>query len=210
MKAYLKRPPLFHLSDLSIMWIPAFLVSMMIITVVWNCTSPDGEAIPWPGWLVSSLMVLGCIGIVVAFYWTRWKWIQKFAYRVLGVEFYFEPNATRYLVVDIEPVVAKVLKKWCSYLKLEGAERSEFMRGSCIHGVVCTFRPEDHWNQAEQGYWSRKVTGLSGDNWIMVGQGSRTVEQTAFGHELSHIILNRSKGYTPEEQAHQIFITVGV
>jgi hypothetical protein len=91
-----------------------------------------------------------------------------------------------------------------------GDERNNFMRGATIKGAVCLFRPEDHWDQAEQGYWHRQVVGLSGDDWAIVGQGSKQVEQTAMTHELSHLILNHSKGYTPEEEAHKIFAAVGV
>ena len=189
------KPRLFQLNDLLLMWIPTVIVGVIVGAIVWNYTSPNGETIPWPGFLVSSLTIVGCLGIVGAFYWSRFQFIQEYRYTTIhGVSCYFGPGTTVYTRTDVEEETSRLIQIWSTK----------------PGNVLCEFLASgDFWIRV--GPWKRHVYGAQQGNAIVVGQGGRPLKSTSFGHELSHILLNVKEGReVPEGEAHRKFQEVGV
>ena len=192
------------------MWIPILLVSTMIAALVWNYTSPNGEEIPWPGWFVSGIMMLATSLCVFLFYRERWKFISQYKYTTIqGVHCYFEPGTKMYLRIDAEIAIDEMLQKWATYYtsaNIDGKSAWKYIAGS-----VVVFAKPKLFSYTALGYWTRKVYGVSGWNWALVGQGQQPIEKTAFAHEIAHIFINHwNKKFISENDAHEIFKEAGI
>jgi len=199
------------------------IVGLIVAAIIWNLTSPEGESIPWQGWFVSSLTITATIVIVVAFYWQRAAWLKLWAYRILGVDYYYRDGAAIYPREDVEQDLKTMLDSWVSYYEAkykaspaggggpyvkamqDAGILMEIHKGTFIKGATCIFRPEKFWEDTT-GPWTRKVVGLAGWNWAMVGQGDRILGQTAHRHEMAHVHINHYENkLVPEDEAHQVF-----
>jgi hypothetical protein len=121
-----------------------------------------------------------------------------------GVACYYEPNTKTYLKLDVETEITRVLNKWSVAGKLIIVTGVNW-----VGGIVCIFKPASDF--ITHGWWRRRVCGIAYDSTIAVAQGGRSIENTSFSHELSHIILSRiSLRVVPENEAHSIFTEVGI
>jgi hypothetical protein len=198
------RPTIWRWSDLSFLWVPALIVGLLAGAIVWNLVSPNGEELPWAAWFVSGLTTGACVLIVIAFYWERWRWSRLYSGTVRGVGIFYAEGARAYLVVDIDMVIERVVQRMAIYCHTDW-----YTIVACLRGTRCLFRPELHWNQAEMGWWPREVTGLAGPGWVMVGQGGRPVQETAFAHELAHVVVMKRFG-SDETAAHAQIVAAGL
>ncbi len=209
---------LFRLSDITLLLAPTLIIGLVVAAMVWNLVSPEGEPLPLISWVIAGVNIVATLAIVVVFYVQRWLWVRQYAYSVMGVHYFYEEGAKKYLRVSIESDIRNMLKKWVSYYQAKGtqevsfvARRSQIEAGQYIRGIVCIFRRESHWIHTAPGWWTRRVTGLAFENTVIVGQGDRMVEKTAHAHELSHIHISRCEGRRIlEDESHEIFKEVGV
>ena len=193
---------LFRLDDLWLVGIVFGIVSLTTFAVGWNWFHEVD--IPIGGWVSSAGAVLIPLVILAVFYAQRWMWVQRYAYTVRGVEYYYASLTPRYLRLSVSNDIDKMLVKWGVYF---GGPFDHMV----LTGVVCIFRPEASWIHTAPGWWSRKVTGIQMGNVVVVGTGSMVVEGTAHAHELSHVFLERQlKRYVGEAEAHGIFKEAGV
>ena len=180
----------------------------MVGAVVWNWVSPNGESIPWPGYLVSGLMVAAVIAIVIVFYVQRYQFIKTWKYRTAsGVACYYQSGCTIYLQMDVEVEIKNTVSKWITW----GLAQNNGYTATTtdLHDTVCMFLTSGDFYTND--WWHLHVYGATYGNTMFVGQGNRQLHDTAFGHELSHVILNKFKGYqVPDSEAHAIFAQVGV
>ena len=208
------HPRMFRASDLLFLWIPGLMITLIVAGFCYHYLVIH-ETVPWPGWMVSGLMVLGSLVVVGAFFWERWQWVRLYAYTVRGVDYFYMDGARKYMALDVERDLERMLGQWYAYYNDEDDaiewKRQSIPSGTFIKGSVCVFRPEGHWEHTAPGWWTRKVTGISGWAWAMVGQGGKPVEETAHAHEMAHIHLNRWLDRTvPENAAHEIFHSASI
>jgi len=189
-------------------------VSITVGTIVWNYTSPEGEKIPIAGWIVAGAMILVTLVIVFAYYYQRWKFISRWRFVTsTGLNCYFEKGACFYSEKMVEDDLDVALRKWVKYINKEDKTTPDhyILDGYFIDGAICIFRPEETFVHTSPGWWSRRVYGVAGWNWCMVGQGNKPIENTAFKHEVSHILYNNYVGdMVSEEESHRVFKEVGV
>ena len=195
---------MFRANDLWFLWIPTVMIGLVVAAFIYHYAVIH-ETVPWPGWLVSGLMICGSLAIVGAFYWERYQWVSLYAYTVMGVEYFYMDGAKKYLAVDVERDLERMLGRWYSRYDLD-PRREQIPKGDFIRGSICIFRREAKWDYTAPGWWTRKVTGVAGWNWAMVGQGGKTIDRTAHAHEMAHIHLNHWRGEcVVENAAHEIF-----
>ena len=85
------------------------------------------------------------------------------------------------------------------------------MDGQFVRGSTCLFRAPKSFVYTALGHWKRRVYGVAGWKWAIVGQGGRGIEKTAYAHEMSHVHLNQHDNeMISEKEAHDIFKEVGV
>lgn len=188
------KPKLWSWMDLWLLWIPALIAGLLVGAFVWNYTSPNGEPIPLVGWVISAVVAWSCVGIVVAFYLERHKFNREYRYTTAqGVDCYYAPGTVVYERAAVEAETARVMQAW----------------GVTAIGVLCEFLAAgDFWTL---GPWRRHVYGAQQGSAIVVGQGGRALTETAFAHELSHVLIDRSRGYeVPEAEAHQLMQAKGI
>lgn len=207
-------PKLFRLADLTFMIAPILIIGMIVVAVGWNLVSAEGESLPIGAWVVAVANVIGTVAVVVAFYVQRWLWVRTYLYTAMGVHYFYEEGAKKYLRVSIEQDILRTLELWHGYYEARGEDVSKLKlidAGTYIRGIVCLFKKEATWVHTAPGWWTRKVTGLAFENTIIVGQGDRMIKNTAHAHELSHIHISRYGGRrVPEDESHEIFKDVRV
>jgi len=199
------KPKLFDVSDLLLIWIPIAIILLISGAIAWNLISSHGEPIKWQGYFISGLVIVTCIGIIIRFYLDRYNFISMWKYTTSnGVACYYEPNTKIYLKLEVETEITRVLNKWSVAGKLTIVTGVNW-----VGGIVCIFKPASDF--ITHGWWRRRVCGIAYDSTIAVAQGGRSIENTSFSHELSHIILSRiSLRVVPENEAHSIFTEVGI
>lgn len=138
--------------------------------------------------------------IIFMFYFQRWQFISKYVYSTnQGIDCFYEKGAIIYLKYELDKVTDNIINTWSTSYEFDVDK---------LCGVVCIFEKE---NAFVYGWWSRKVCGIAGWNWMIVGQGGKPIQQTAYGHELSHIIYNIIEGkMTDENESHLEFRKMGV
>ncbi len=211
MSQHYSRPSLFRLKDILTVWFGLFLGAVVLIMAVLSHLNPNtwGESVPAAGWFVVSLMNIGTIVIFVAFYYQRWKFINKWRYTVYGVQIYYEDGTQPYLRKEMMEETKEMLNNWFKYYK-ENMMVTDIIGGRYIEGSICIFRPERVFDQKKLGFTARLVYGISGWNWAVVGQGNRPLNETAYAHEMNHIHLNRVQGkIVSEQESHKIFKDIG-
>lgn len=164
---------------------------------------------PVGGWVTSIAVLVSCVVIFVAFYYQRWKWISKWKFTTKhGIQCFFDDKTTLYLLKDVEDTTGEMFIRWDMYYE---KFKSIPAQHTILNGLICLFVAPGVFEVLTPGYPMRLVYGVASGNFIKVGQGGKPIEQTAYMHECSHIHLNRVKGCeVPEEEAHEIFRTVGV
>jgi len=205
-------PKLFQLKDLWFMWFPALIIALIAAGLISSVVLQ--EPIEPQGWGVSILTVLGCLSFVVVYYWRRQQWVSLYAYTVMGVDYYYMNGAKRYLRVDVERDLERMLGQWYNYYddtSSNAPKREHIPKGLFLDGSICVFRREAYWEHTAPGWWTRKVTGVAEWGWAMVGQGGKPVEETAHAHEMAHIHLNHWHGdIVSEVPAHEIISSAGI
>jgi hypothetical protein len=151
------------------------------------------------------------------YYYYRWKFISKWKYTTKhGIQCFYENGTKTYLQIDVELETKRALDIWASFYAGIGSNHvADHLRKNTktelLGAPMVFFRPEGVFTHRQLGFADRKVYGISGWNWAIVGQGSKPIEATAFKHELSHIIYNNVElRAVSEEEAHKVFSMVGV
>jgi hypothetical protein len=154
-------------------------------------------------------MSTACFVIAFMYIYERWKWVSKWKFTTRhGVQCFFDERARLYLLKDVEEVTSEMYRRWDAYYEKFGKQASSHRT---VKGAVCLFVGPFVFKQQTPGFKERLVYGLSGWNWMKVGQGDKPIEKTAYIHEASHIHLNKMKGMqVSEEESHEIFKAVGV
>jgi hypothetical protein len=205
------KPKLFRLSDLLDISIPLFMAGLIIYTFMWNKLSVNGEPISVIGSSIAGIITGICLTIVIVYYVLRHEFISQYKYTTKhGIACYFGPNSKIYLKLDVENCTDTILNRWVQFAPYVIQPLTRLPANAIRNGVTCMFRYEGDF-VAEVGWWKRRVYGYTLDKTIVVGQGNKPVDWTAFGHELSHIIINYLMDKdVPENEAHKIFTQVGV
>ena len=143
----------------------------------------------------------------MAFYYQRWNHISKWAYTTKhGVQCFYEEGAAIYSQVDVEKDTEIILQKWNQWYRRIHDPVPSWQVLNLAKNIVCIFVKEGVFDSWTVGYPVRKVYGISSGNYIKVGQGDKSIETTAYKHEMSHIFLNRIEGREVLEYvAHDVF-----
>jgi len=167
-----------------------------------------GEKVPVQGWVVTSIFSLMSLAIVIEFYRQRWKFISQWKFNTKhGIQCFFEEGAAFYLRVDVDSATDIILDRWARFQFESPYPRqthSELIKN--FKGVMCFFTKNGVFTHSQLGYKDRKVYGISGNNWMKIGQGGKSIEETAYMHECSHLYVNYVYGDMVEEnRAHELF-----
>lgn len=209
------KPRLFRLSDIFPIWLFA-LLAFVIPVVAWlSHTHYEtwGEKVPTQGWVVTLLFSLSSLGIVFEFYRRRYQFISQWRYTTKhGIICYYEPGAFPYLLIDVEKATDAILDRWSKYQFESPYPKQPYSKLiEQFKGVVCFFTKSGVFVHSQLGYGDRKVYGVSGWNWMKIGQGDKPVKGTAYMHECSHLYVNFVyEDMVEENRAHELFKGVGI
>jgi len=206
-----RKPSLIRPKDYFILVLPIFLGITAIVTAILSHLNYKtwGEKVPIGGWVTVSLMAATCFFIAFMYVYERWKWVSKWRYTTrYGIQCFFDKGAKLYLLKDVEDATSEMYSRWDAYYEKIGDLLPSHLM---LRGTVCLFVAPAVFKQQTPGLKERLVYGLSGWNWMKIGQGGKPIEKTAYIHECSHIYLNNVKDrQISEEESHEIFRSVGV
>lgn len=206
-----QKPSLIRPKDYFIILLPIFLALTAISAAILSHLNYTtwGEKVEVGGWVTVSIMAAACFWIVFAYLYERWKWVSKWKFTTNhGIQCFFDDGAAIYLKYDVEDATEEMYTRWGIHYHNFGQEP---VKKTTLQGTTCLFVAPSVFTQSTPGFKERLVYGLSGWNWMKIGQGGKPIEQTAFIHEASHIHLNKMRGVqVPEDEAHELFKTVRV